>query len=623
MSWVDILKAPIGGVDVPEPQNYYEFALDDLKEILDDWDKDDPVDIVYGPIVAETDKLDLVEGSEGQMTQAARGAKQFVSTWLRFVTDRPIKDLKGLREALRQKTESNPKGEQRWNLTSTKGERLKYRYPKVIEKYPNAREYYIRPTKDFAKKVREEIMPSGKTRQSEMRDRGIPAKFTSEKTQKRKEEMEKEIEELGIKNTVTFINAVKDYPVWEANDALRLRDKEWFNEAWNNLRKNILDETTTNKLKSMLEENNLENESISHYRRDISKFIREPLIDALSELPVLKYNLFKDSTLKEAVEDLTENKEYMQKMYFDYIEGTKPFRTVFNYAIARPAIKQYWNNNFKTIVTDLRNKILEKAKETIKDVIEKKEARIEREKKEARALRDKREAELNREREEANKLRERNRQILREKEEHRQRSRAGQGAKWGKPQIEEYTRNLRKPKEIKMPENIPLAEDAQRKPRRKKRPKSQLTDAEFTQRQYDKLKRDLKNAKRNQPKKVIQELERKITNLERNNPNLKKSFIDLVLNKAIIETEFVRDYPQYVTEMKEEMKFRNIDQPEAEMKIAKKYRLPILSKLQGRSGGGRWTRMLKLAGAVMAGHAGIESKPIYGKKKKKKEEDEE
>ena len=95
------------------------------------------------------------------------------------------------------------------------------------------------------------------------------------------------------------------------------------------------------------------------------------------------------------------------------------------------------------------------------------------------------------------------------------------------------------------------------------------------------------------------------------------------LNKAIIETEFVRDYPQYVTEMKEEMKFRNMDQPEAELKVAKKYRLPILSKLRGKSGEGRWVRMLKLAGAVTSTTAGIESKPIYGKKKKKKEEDEE
>ena len=93
------------------------------------------------------------------------------------------------------------------------------------------------------------------------------------------------------------------------------------------------------------------------------------------------------------------------------------------------------------------------------------------------------------------------------------------------------------------------------------------------------------------------------------------------LNKAIIETEFVRDYPQYVTEMKEEMKFKNMNQPEAELTVAKKYRLPILSKLSGKAGVGSWTRMLKVVGAVTSTHAGIESKPRYSKKKK--EEDEE
>ena len=92
---------------------------------------------------------------------------------------------------------------------------------------------------------------------------------------------------------------------------------------------------------------------------------------------------------------------------------------------------------------------------------------------------------------------------------------------------------------------------------------------------------------------------------------------------AIVESEFIRQYPQYRREVEEAMKFGNIEQQQAELKVAKKYRLPILSKLQGRSGGGRWTRMLKLAGAVTSTTAGIESKPIYGKKKKKKEEDEE
>ena len=93
------------------------------------------------------------------------------------------------------------------------------------------------------------------------------------------------------------------------------------------------------------------------------------------------------------------------------------------------------------------------------------------------------------------------------------------------------------------------------------------------------------------------------------------------LNKAIIETEFVREYPQYINEMKEEMRFRNMNQPEVELKLAKKYSLPILSKLSGKEGVGSWTRMLKVVGAVTSTHAGIESKPRYSKKKK--EEDEE
>ena len=92
---------------------------------------------------------------------------------------------------------------------------------------------------------------------------------------------------------------------------------------------------------------------------------------------------------------------------------------------------------------------------------------------------------------------------------------------------------------------------------------------------------------------------------------------------AIVESEFIRQYPQYRREVEETMKFGNIEQQQAELKLAKKYRLPILSKLRGKQGTGRWTRMLKLAGAVTSTHAGIESKPIYGKKKKKKEEDEE
>lgn len=61
-------------------------------------------------------------------------------------------------------------------------------------------------------------------------------------------------------------------------------------------------------------------------------------------------------------------------------------------------------------------------------------------------------------------------------------------------------------------------------------------------------------------------------------------------------------------------------QAEAEKRVAQRHNLKPHSMGQVH---GRWVKMLKLAGAVTTTTAGLESKPLYGKKKKKKEEDEE
>ena len=103
---------------------------------------------------------------------------------------------------------------------------------------------------------------------------------------------------------------------------------------------------------------------------------------------------------------------------------------------------------------------------------------------------------------------------------------------------------------------------------------------------------------------------------------IKKADTSVLLDRIAKLEGIVETQSTQLTEMKEEMKFRNMNQPEAELKIAKKYRLPILSKLSGKQGIGRWTRMLKVAGAVTSSTAGIKTLPLYGKKKKKKEEDE-
>jgi len=96
------------------------------------------------------------------------------------------------------------------------------------------------------------------------------------------------------------------------------------------------------------------------------------------------------------------------------------------------------------------------------------------------------------------------------------------------------------------------------------------------------------------------------------------------------QTQFVKQYPQYVDELKSEIRFRNIGQKQAEILLAKKYNLPILDKLQPKSRATRnswesgtwksddnWFEMLKVSGPVTSTTAGIATRPLFGRKKKK------
>lgn len=89
---------------------------------------------------------------------------------------------------------------------------------------------------------------------------------------------------------------------------------------------------------------------------------------------------------------------------------------------------------------------------------------------------------------------------------------------------------------------------------------------------------------------------------------------------AIIQTEFIQQYPEYRKEIEDMMRFANMSQNEAEIKLARRNNLKHSSN---RKAHGRWVKMLKLAGAVTSTTAGLESRPLYGKKEKEKEEDEE
>ena len=88
---------------------------------------------------------------------------------------------------------------------------------------------------------------------------------------------------------------------------------------------------------------------------------------------------------------------------------------------------------------------------------------------------------------------------------------------------------------------------------------------------------------------------------------------------AIVQTNFIQKYPEYRKEIEDIMRFANMSQNEAEIKVARRNNLKHSSN---RKAHGRWVKMLKLAGAVTSTTAGLESRPLYGKKKKKEEDEE-
>ena len=89
--------------------------------------------------------------------------------------------------------------------------------------------------------------------------------------------------------------------------------------------------------------------------------------------------------------------------------------------------------------------------------------------------------------------------------------------------------------------------------------------------------------------------------------------------KAIVETDFVKQYPQFVGDLKEKM--NSMTQQEAELQIAKENDLSILAKLTRNEN--RWFNMLKEVGPIGASKTGIAARPTFSRRKKKKEDEDE
>tara|TARA_R100001015_G_C4610802_1_gene166196 strand:+ start:53 stop:1360 length:1308 start_codon:yes stop_codon:yes gene_type:complete len=98
MKWESVLKRPV--VDVPEPDRYFEYNPKLLEQIVKDWDKDNPAKVIHieAPSTPDPD----MRMDDDSIRFAPRGSKKFIKDAFRFITDRPIDDITGLKNRLRE-----------------------------------------------------------------------------------------------------------------------------------------------------------------------------------------------------------------------------------------------------------------------------------------------------------------------------------------------------------------------------------------------------------------------------------------------------------------------------------------------------------------------------------------
>jgi len=98
MNWETILKRP--SIPVPEPDRYFEYNPELLERIVEDWDKDNPARVIHiePPSTPDPD----MRMDDESIRFAPRRSKKFIKDAFRFITDRPIDNIQGLRSRLRE-----------------------------------------------------------------------------------------------------------------------------------------------------------------------------------------------------------------------------------------------------------------------------------------------------------------------------------------------------------------------------------------------------------------------------------------------------------------------------------------------------------------------------------------
>lgn len=103
MSWQVILKRP--QLSIPDYDINFEYDPDRLKQIIEDWDRQNPATVLHIEVsTPDPAERMFMEGypDKNPIRYAAQGSEKYVSERLRFITDRPIDDEKGLMAKLRE-----------------------------------------------------------------------------------------------------------------------------------------------------------------------------------------------------------------------------------------------------------------------------------------------------------------------------------------------------------------------------------------------------------------------------------------------------------------------------------------------------------------------------------------
>ena len=103
MSWQDVIKAP-RGFEIPEYDINFEYDPDKLKQMIQDWDKQNPATVLHIEISKPDPAERMFDATNPELSPirfSRAGSQKYVSERVRFITDRAIDKQGGLYQKLR------------------------------------------------------------------------------------------------------------------------------------------------------------------------------------------------------------------------------------------------------------------------------------------------------------------------------------------------------------------------------------------------------------------------------------------------------------------------------------------------------------------------------------------